>query len=43
LPLGSVKSFVKIGLRKLRSIYEGNMISTGLITMFIVMQSMVIL
>jgi RNA polymerase sigma-70 factor (ECF subfamily) len=42
LPLGSVKSCVKIGLRKLRSIYEGNIISTGIITMVIVMQSMVI-
>lgn len=38
LPLGSVKSFVKIGLRKLKSIYEGKIVSTGIITVVILIK-----
>ena len=39
LPIGSVKSCVKIGLRKLRMIYEGNVASgTGFLSIFIIMQ-----
>lgn len=39
MPVGSVKSCVKIGLRKLKAVYEGKMVSTGLITTVLLMQS----